>query len=96
MTQGSKSDKEKSQNRKLKKNFDHSKFKEAFVNGELACPLGTELVLSRFRNGKEVLTIGTVKSVQENGLVHVWDECVQQWFFFSRFDLPKVAKVNEP
>jgi hypothetical protein len=84
------------ENRKLKKNFDHSKLSEAFANGELTCPVGTELILSRYRNGKDVLTIGTVKSVQDNGLVHVWDECVQQWFIFSKQEPPKVAKIYKP
>lgn len=85
--------KEKTQVKKLKKNFDVSALIDAFVDGELTCPLGSELILSRFRNGKEVLTICTVKSVQDNGLVHTWDESVQQWFIFSKLDPPKVAKV---
>jgi hypothetical protein len=36
------------------------------------------------RSGKNVLCECAVKKVDENGIVHLWNETLEQWFAFSK------------
>jgi hypothetical protein len=79
--------------KKLKRNFKVDTLADAIVDGKFVGEIGHEIVVSRFRNGKDTLSICTVKQVDEKGLVHTWDETLQQWFVFPVTESPKVTKL---
>jgi hypothetical protein len=55
------------------------------VNGEsFEVSTGTKLVIRISRNGKNVLCECEVKKVEENGIIHLWNETLEQWFAFSK------------
>jgi hypothetical protein len=84
---------EKDDTKKLKRGFKTDSLPDAIVDGKFVGEIGHEIVVSRFRNGKDTLSICTVKQVDEKGLVHTWDETLQQWFVFPVTESPKVTKL---
>jgi hypothetical protein len=84
---------EKADTKKLKRGFKTDSLPDAIVDGKFVGEIGHEIVVSRFRNGKDTLSICTVKQVDEKGLVHTWDETLQQWFVFPVTESPKVTKL---
>lgn len=84
-------EKRKTTNRKKK--IKHEFLSEAIVEGKFLGKIGTELVVSRFRNGKETISVCIVKQIEDTGLVHSFDETLQQWFTFSTKEPPNVVKL---
>lgn len=84
---------EKADTKKLKRGFKPDSLPDAVVDGKFVGKVGSEIVVNRFRNGKESFHICTIKQIEENGLLHTWDETVQQWFVFPVSDAPKVTKL---
>ena len=84
---------EKVDSKKLKRGFKTNNLPDAIVEGKFVGKVGSEIVVSRFRNGKETLSVCTVKEVDESGLIHAWDETIHQWFVFPMNQAPKVTKL---
>lgn len=77
-----------------KSKIKHENLPEAIVEGNFLGQVGTRLVVSRLRNGKETFSTCVVKQLEEvTGLVHSFDETLQQWFTFSIKEPPKVIKL---
>lgn len=66
---------------------------DAIVEGAFVGQVGSQLVVERFRNGKKMLTVCTVKQLDESGLIHTWDETLQQWFVFPVKEAPRLTKL---
>jgi len=79
--------------RKLSRSFKVNTLPDAIVDQKFLGKLGTELVVVRFRNGKDALSICVVKEIQESGLINTWDETLQQWFAFTVVEPPKLVKL---
>jgi hypothetical protein len=79
--------------RKLKRSFKTDSLSDAIVEGKFVGEIGCEIVVSRFRNGKDTLSVCTVKQVDEKDLIHTWDETLQQWFVFPINESPKITKL---
>lgn len=79
--------------KKVKRGFKHDALADAIIDGKFAGAIGSEILVNRFRNGKESLHICTVKEIDNNGLLHAWDETLQQWFVFPVTQPPKVMKL---
>jgi hypothetical protein len=79
--------------RKVKKGLDLSSLSDAIIEGKLIVPIGTELITERYRNGRNVAIICTVKQIDDDGLIHTWDETVQQWYIFNIKESPKILKI---
>ena len=84
---------DQSGHRKLRRGFKVETLPDAIVDGKCIAPLESELVVERFRNGKNMLCICTVKQLDESGLIHTWDETLQQWFVFPASEAPKTTKL---
>ena len=84
---------EKIDNKKVGRNFKPDSLPDAIVEGKFTGQVGSEIVVSRFRNGKNTFSVCTVKQLDESGLVHTFDETLQQWFVFSLTDHPKIIKL---
>lgn len=84
---------EKVDNKKVGRNFKPDSLPDAIVEGKFMGQVGSELIVSRFRNGKNTFSVCTVKQLDESGLVHTFDETLQQWFTFSLTDHPQVTKL---
>lgn len=80
--------------RKVKKKTDVGNLPDAVVDGKLVCGVGSELIVEKYRNGKNVHVLCTVKKVDDDGLVHTWDETIHQWYMWSLKDPPRVVKIN--
>jgi hypothetical protein len=78
---------------KLKRNFNYAVLPDAMSDGKFQANVDARLVVGRSRNGKQVLTICTVKKINENGLIETWDETLQQWFAFNVSEAPKIIKI---
>lgn len=79
--------------RKVKRGFNPDTLPDAIVEGKFSASVGSEIIVNRFRNGKESFHICTVKQIDENGLIHTWDETIHQWCVFSANDRPKIVKL---
>lgn len=85
----------KVETRKVSRGFKYAQLPDAVVEGKFMGAVGSELIASRRKDGKEKLVILTVKNLKQDGLVETWDETAQQWFNFSlNEELPKVLKLN--
>ncbi|MBM3194137.1 MAG: hypothetical protein FJZ60_00050 [Chlamydiae bacterium] len=80
--------------KKVKRSFKPDNLSNAIVEGKFVALVGSEIIVNRFRNGKESFHVCTVKQIDENGLIHTWDETIHQWFVFSVKDSPKVVKLS--
>lgn len=79
--------------RKLKKGFKTDLLPDAIVECKFVGEVGCEIVVSRFRDGRNSLSICTVKQIDEKGLIHIWDETLQHWFTISINEPPKLVKL---
>jgi hypothetical protein len=79
--------------KKVKRGFNPDSLKDAIVEDKFLGAVGSEILINRFRNGKESYHICTVKQIDESGLIHTWDETIHQWCVFSIKDRPKVVKL---
>lgn len=79
--------------KKVKRSFKADSLPDAVVDGKFVGTVGTEIIVSRLRHGKEALHVCTVKQIEESGLLHTWDETIHQWFVFPITEGPKVFKI---
>lgn len=84
---------EKIDTKKLKRGFKVDSLTDAIIEGKFIGKIGQEIVVERFRNGKKSFSICTVKQVDEKGLIHTWDETLQQWFVFPENQAPSITKL---
>jgi len=84
---------EKVDSKKVKRGFKPDSLQDAIVDGKFVGQVGNEIIVDRFRNGKQAFHVCTVKELEENGLIHTWDETIHQWFVFSTNEAPKVVKL---
>jgi len=84
---------DKNVGRKLSRSFKVNLLPDAIVEQKFVGQVGSELVVSRFRNGKETLSICVVKEIGESGFINTWDETLQQWFAFTVSGRPKLVKL---
>jgi hypothetical protein len=80
--------------KKVKRGFKTDQLPDAFVDGNFIAKVGSEIIVSRYRNGKDTLSICTVKEIEDSGLIHTWDETLQQWFVFPISQPPKLTKIK--
>lgn len=85
--------KDKNVGRKLSRSFKTNQLPDAIVDQKFLGQIGTEIVVKRFRNGKEALSICVVKEIKESGFINTWDETLQQWFAFTVTEPPKMVKL---
>lgn len=81
--------------KKLKKSFNFASLPDAIIDGKFTCVVGTKIIVERMKNGRNILSICTIQEVSEKGLVHTYDETVEQCFSFSIAQPPNVVKVYE-
>ena len=79
--------------KKIKNNSKIDNLPNAIIEGKFVGAVESKLIVSRFRDGKETLTICTVKQIDETGLIHTWDETLQHWFTFPISEAPKIVKL---
>jgi hypothetical protein len=79
--------------RKLSRGLKVSNLSDAVVNREFLGKVDSELVVGRFRNGKEAYSICVVKEIGDGGFINTFDETLQQWFAFTIDDRPKLVKL---
>lgn len=84
---------EKIDHKKLKRGFKPDLLQDAIVDGKFIGQINSEIIVGRFRNGKNTFSICTVKQLDDSGLIHTFDETLQQWFSFSIIDSPKIVKL---
>lgn len=84
---------DKVDSKKVKRGFKPESLPDAIVEGKFIAQIGNEIIVDRFRNGKQAYHVCTVKQLDENGLIHTWDETIHQWFVFSVTEAPKVTKL---
>jgi hypothetical protein len=84
---------EKVNTKKVKRGFNPESLNDAFVDGKFVGQINSEIIVSRFRNGKNTFSVCTVKQLDDSGLIHTFDETLQQWFSFSATDSPKIVKL---
>lgn len=80
--------------KKVKKGFNHEALNPAIVDGKFVANIEAELIVSRFRDGKNALHLCTVKSVNDDGLISLWDETLYQWYQVSVTAPPAVFKIK--
>lgn len=79
--------------KKVKRSLKTESLPDAIVEGKFVGQIGSEIVVSRFRNGKNALHVCTVKEIGADGVLHTWDETLQQWFIFPVKEGPQVVKL---
>lgn len=83
----------KANTKKVKRGFNPDLLQDAIVDGKFVGQINSEIIVDRFRNGKNTFSICTVKQLDDSGLIHTFDETLQQWFSFSVTDSPKIVKL---
>lgn len=84
---------DKVDSKKVKRGFKPESLPDAIVEGKFVGKVGSEIIVDRFRNGKTSFHVCTVKQLDENGLIHTWDETIHQWFVFSLNEHPETLKL---
>lgn len=85
------------QPKKVKRGFDISKLPDLVIEGKLTAPVGSEVIMQRFRNGKNTLHTGYVHNFNEStGNIDIWDETVNQYYAYCvhTVSLPIVKVSN--
>ena len=77
---------------KPKIKVDLSKLPDAVVEGRMTVPVGGRVVFERIApKGRKSIHEGIVKSVNDAGVVEIWDETAEQFYAFSlKQDIPVV------
>ena len=57
---------------------------DAISGDSLDLAENSRLIIRISRSGKSILCECTVKKVEDNGIVHVWNETLEQWFAFEK------------
>lgn len=84
---------DKVETKKVKRSFKPEALPDAIVDGKLIATVGSEIIVERFRNGKNAYHVCTVKEIADDGLIRTWDETIHQCFDFTVTDRPKVVKL---
>jgi hypothetical protein len=66
--------------------FDIASAPDAIVEGKLIVPIGSKVIIPRVRAGRQSLSECEVKKVDDDGVVHTWDETLNQWYLFKVTD----------
>ena len=74
-----------------KPKIDMANAPDAIVDGQLVVPIGTRVAIPRVRARQQILSVCVIHKLEE-GVLHVWDETLTQWFIFNVTD-PVVVKV---
>ena len=88
-----KKNKKEFNDKKLPRSFKAHSLPDAIVEQKFLGKIGSEIVVGRFRNGKETLSICLVKEIEESGFINTWDETSQQWYAFTIEGAPKLVKL---
>lgn len=72
-------------------NFDE--MKPALVDGVLQCGVGDELVFKRPRTDGDLMCYCTIKKIEKDGAVTLWDNTSEQWFYFYPLKDRSMANV---
>lgn len=68
---------------------------DAVVDGKLLANVGDKVYFERIApKGKMAVHEGIVKSVNEKGLVEIWDETVEQFYCFSLHQTIPIIKLD--
>lgn len=84
---------DKVDSKKVKRGFKPESLPDAIVDGKFLATVGSEIIVERFRNGKNAYHVCTVKEIAEDGLIRTWDETIHQFFDFTATDRPKIVKL---
>lgn len=84
---------DKVDSKKVKRGFKPESLPDAIVDGKFTATVGSEIIVDRFRNGKNAYHVCTVKEVADDGLIRTWDETIHQFFDFTTTDHPKIVKL---
>jgi len=71
----------KSRAKKPKGNIDA--LSDAIVDGKIIAPIGTRLVLRRDCRADKLVSFVVLKAVEADGCVKLWDETLEQWYYFQ-------------
>lgn len=80
-------------NKKVKRGLKIELLLNAIIDGQLIASVEDEIIINRWRNSKNTLSICTIKQIDKDGLVHTWDETIQQWFAFHITKPPEIVKI---
>lgn len=78
--------------RKPHQKQDISKLQNVIVEGKLAVPLETEIIVEKKRDGKVQRSLCIIKKIEEN-MVSAWDETNDQWYLFNPETVEKSGTI---
>jgi hypothetical protein len=75
---------EKPRKRQKKVKVDMNSLPDAAIQGKLLAAVGSKVFFERIAaKGKKVVHEGFIRSVDEKGMVEIWDETIEQFYAFS-------------
>lgn len=83
--------------RKVNKETDIESLPPAIVEGKLAVPIDTEIVVVKPHNGRTQKSICTIKKIEDD-MVSAWDETLSRWYLFNPAEVEgrgTVIRVNK-
>jgi hypothetical protein len=83
--------------KKVRRGFDLTTLTDLIIEGKLTAPVGSEVIMARFRDGKTTLHTGYIHSFNEKtGNIEIWDETVNQYFAYcvNELSLPTVKVLH--
>jgi hypothetical protein len=75
--------------------FDIINAPDAIVEGKLIVPPGTKVIIPRLKAGRESLSKCEIMKVDDDGVIHTWDETLNQWYLFRVTDNIVVKIIAE-
>jgi hypothetical protein len=67
---------------------------DALVDGKLIVPAGTKIYFERFfYGGKKKFHAGVIREITDKGMVHIWDETIEQFYAFSLHQKLPIVKI---
>ncbi len=85
---------EKPRKRQKKVKVDMNSLSDAAIQGKLLAEIGSKVFFERIApKGKKVIHEGTIRSVDDKGMVEIWDETVEQFYAFSLNQKIPVVKM---
>lgn len=82
--------------KKVRRGTNLENLPDAIVEGKLTVPLDTEVYIPRIRSGRQTVSHCVIKSLDQDGLLQVWDETLSQWFSFKLTDNVEVKVHRIP
>jgi hypothetical protein len=71
-----------------------SKLSDAVIQGKLLAEVGSKVFFERIApKGKKVIHEGIIRSVDDKGMVEIWDETIEQFYAFSLNQQIPVVKI---